>query len=189
MEKFIELLQTHGIQAVCDVRSAPFSKYAPQFNVQHIRQDLSAAKIRYVYLGKELGPRTEDPACHGDGKIDYTLLARTEKFQKGLARVQKGALSYKIALMCAEKDPMVCHRTILVCRHLKKAGLDIVHILENGGLESNGETERRLMKMLKIPELGLFDTPEDLVQRAYDIQGRRIAPAIDDPEGREEEER
>jgi uncharacterized protein (DUF488 family) len=77
--------------------------------------------------------------------------------------------------MCAEKDPMACHRMILICRHLRSAGIEINHILEDGSLETNAESEKRLMRTLKIPETSLFETSEDLVQRAYDIQGEKIA--------------
>ncbi len=178
VEKFIQLLKQHSITAVCDIRSAPYSKYTPQFNYESIRQQLKVAGIQYVCLGKELGPRSEDPACYVDGKIRYDLLAQTDRFKEGLAWVKKGVETYRVALMCAEKDPAVCHRTILVCRHLKGMDFEISHILEDGSLEDNRDTERRLMKMLKIPEQTLFERPEDLVERAYNEQGNRIAYTI-----------
>jgi uncharacterized protein (DUF488 family) len=178
METFIQLLAKHGITAVCDVRSAPYSKYTPQFNYESIREQLKKAGIQYVYLGKELGPRSDDPACYLDGKVQYNLLALTSRFKEGLARIKKGVEDYKVALMCAEKDPAVCHRTILICRHLRAEDLEISHILEDGNLEDNRDTERRLMKMLKIPERTLFDRPEDLVEQAYDKQGGRISYTI-----------
>ena len=187
MEKFIRLLRMHDITAVCDVRSAPYSKYASQFNYDPIGRRLKTAGIQYVYLGRELGPRSDDPACYVGGKVRYEKIAETAAFKEGLARVRKGIESYRVALMCAEKDPAVCHRTILVCRHLREADLEIKHILEDGSLEDNRDTERRLMKMLKIPEVTLFDRPEDQIERAYDKQGERIAYAVKpkNPEGLE----
>lgn len=175
IETFLGLLRRHGVTAVCDVRSAPYSRHAPQFSYKAIRQQLTAEGIQYVYLGKELGPRSKDPACYRDGKVRYDLLAATAAFQEGLARVRSGMREFRVALMCAEKDPVACHRTILVCRHLRAPWIDIWHILEDGTLEDNRDTEKRLMKMLKIPERTLFDPPEDLVERAYDLQGERIA--------------
>jgi uncharacterized protein (DUF488 family) len=77
--------------------------------------------------------------------------------------------------MCAEKDPLTCHRTILICRHIRSEALRIAHILEDGGIEGHGEAEKRLMKTLKIPALQLFETPENLIQHAYTIQGDKIA--------------
>ena len=178
IEAFIQLLKQHGITAVCDVRSTPYSKYTPQFNYESLKQELKKTSIEYVFLGTELGPRSEDPACYLNGKVQYNLLAKTSAFKEGLARVKKGVETYAMALMCAEKDPVVCHRTILVCRQLKRMDIDINHILDDGRLESNRDTERRLMKMLKIPELTLFDKPEDLVEQAYDKQGDRIAYTV-----------
>jgi len=178
IETFIRLLKEHGITAVCDVRSTPYSKYTPQFNYDHIKQQLKKSRVEYVYLGKELGPRSDDPACYVDGKVQYSRLAQTDVFKVGLERVREGIKTYRVVLMCSEKDPAVCHRTILVCRHLREANFDISHILEDGRLEDNRDTERRLMKMLKIPELTLFDRPEELVERAYDEQGKRVAYTI-----------
>ena len=103
------------------------------------------------------------------------MVNETNMIEEGIARIKKGVEMYRVAIMCAEKDPAICHRTILVCRHLRKEDFQISHILEDGSLEDNSDTERRLMKMLKIPERTLFDRPEDLVERAYDLQGERIA--------------
>lgn len=114
IETFINLLKSHNISAVCDVRSAPYSRYAPQFNYEAIREELRRKGIQYVYLGKELGPRSDDPDCYEDGKVEYGRLAQTDIFQEGLKRVNKGVQSFRVALMCAEKDPANCHRTILV---------------------------------------------------------------------------
>lgn len=77
--------------------------------------------------------------------------------------------------MCAEKDPINCHRTILICRHLKATDIEILHILEDGNLENNLETEKRLMRILKMPTRTLFETLEDQTERAYSIQSVRIA--------------
>ena len=107
--------------------------------------------------------------------VQYHLLAKTEPFKQGLERIRKGMQSYRLALMCAEKDPIMCHRTILICRHLRSEKVEIKHILEDGRLESNNDSEKRLMRFLKIPQLQLFDSTEELIQRAYDIQSEKIA--------------
>lgn len=175
VETFISFLETHGINAVCDVRSSPYSRYNPQFNRETVQQELKRHGIAYVFLGKELGPRSDDPECYDDGKVRYDRLARTDLFQEGLRRIRQGMGSYRIALMCSEKDPATCHRTILVCRHLTEKDIRIRHILEDGSLEENDVTIRRLMDLLKLPESDLFTSPEEMVERAYDIQGDRIA--------------
>ena len=137
IETFTELLSIHSVTAICDVRSQPFSKFNPQFNKEVIQAELKKKEIAYVFLGKELGPRSEDPACYSEGKVQYSRIAETALFQQGLKRIIKGMETYRIALMCAEKDPVMCHRTILVCRHLRDQGIKIKHILENGGLQKS----------------------------------------------------
>lgn len=175
IERFIALLGMNRVSAICDLRSSPYSRFNPQFNRETIYNELQANKISYVFLGKELGPRSDDPACYTDGKVQYNRLAETAIFQQGLKRLKEGMKSYRIALMCAEKDPITCHRTILVCRHLRSKDIEIMHILENGDLETHREAERRLMRALKIPEIALFEKPEELIERAYDKQSNKIA--------------
>lgn len=175
IERFMQLLSEHGITAIGDVRSSPYSQFNPQFNRETLQKDLELHNIAYVYLGKELGPRSDDPQCYLDGRVQYERIAKTPFFQEGLQRVREGIQNYRVALMCAEKDPLVCHRMILVCRHLRASEIEINHILEDGSLEENSETERRLMKLLKIQELQLFESPEALREQAYDIQSEKIA--------------
>ncbi|MEW6668073.1 MAG: DUF488 domain-containing protein [Thermodesulfobacteriota bacterium] len=174
-EQLLHLLLTHRISAVADVRSSPFSRYNPQFNRENLQKALKDGGIKYVFLGKELGARSEDPACHEDGKVRFDRLAQTEAFRSGLARLRRGMESYRVVLLCAEKDPILCHRMILVCRNLRQDASNIQHILEDGSLEANAHAEGRLMKLLGIQENNLFATPEELTERAYDLQAMRIA--------------
>ena len=165
-DKFINLLEMHGINAIVDVRSSPYSKFNSQFNREIIKSQLKKYGIQYIYIGKELGPRSDDPHCYRNGKAMYRLIAATDLFKKGLSRLKNGMENHKIALMCAEKNPITCHRMILVCRQIRNKDINIYHILENGELESNKDAEKRLMKTLKIPEITLFDDPETLINQA-----------------------
>lgn len=175
IEKFIDLLSTHGIQVVVDVRSSPFSKFNPQFNRENLQSSLKALGIRYVFLGKELGARSEDPACYVADKVQYDRLAKTPLFQSGLDRVIEGANSYRIALMCAEKDPLDCHRTILVARELLKRGLAITHVLEDGSLENHTDSISRLVTTLGMSLDDLFISRDEIIEQAYSRQANRIA--------------
>jgi uncharacterized protein (DUF488 family) len=183
--RFIELLAMHRITVLCDVRSSPYSRYNPQFNRELLQGALKAGGIAYVFLGNELGPRSDDPACYVDGKVRYARLAATENFRRGLERLRAGMKTYRVAIMCAEKDPIGCHRMILVCRALRKEPVEIEHILEDGSLEPLRRSEQRMLLELKLPQLRLFEDPEGLIQRAYDTQGERIAYVRD---GEEEQE-
>lgn len=175
IQKCIDLLSMHRVSAVADVRSSPYSTYNPQFNSEPFQQALRAAEIEYVFLGRELGARPADRRCYAEGRVRFDLVAQSELFRTGLQRLRMGMESYTIALLCAEKDPVTCHRMILVCRNLRSDGMHIRHILEDGSLENNTDAERRLMQELHIQDNDLFASDEELIQRAYDVQGKKIA--------------
>ena len=177
-DRFIALLARHGITALCDVRSKPYSRMNPQFNKDEFRLALKEAGIRYVFLGEELGARTSDRTCYQEGRVQYDRLARTESFHHGLGRVQEGMKKYRIALMCAEKDPLECHRTILVGREFTRMGVVVQHIHADGSLESQDEMMRRLIKGLGLAESDMFRSRDDVLEDAYRIQGERIAYVI-----------
>jgi len=174
-EKLTELLTAHGITTVADVRSQPYSRFNPQFNRESLQANLKAAGIAYVFLGCELGGRAEDSGCYVDGKVQYDLLAQTALFQEGLTRIAQGMSAHRIALMCAEKDPLTCHRAILVCRHLAARGIGAQHILEDGGIENHEDALTRLLKELGIAERELFRTRDELIAEAYLRRGQQIA--------------
>jgi uncharacterized protein (DUF488 family) len=175
LERFIGLLRQHDITAVADVRSAPYSRINPQFNREPLKAALRDAGISYVFMGEELGARSKDPSCYRDGKVDYELLARTALFQSGLERVRRGASTHRIALMCAEKEPLDCHRTILVSRKLAEQGVCVTHILADGTAESHDLAMSRLMQMVRVGEHDLFRSPEDALREAYQRRGEEIA--------------
>jgi uncharacterized protein (DUF488 family) len=183
VERFVDLLKMHGVTALCDVRSSPYSRYTPQFNREPLKDELARQQIIYLYLGAELGPRSSDPTCYENGKVQYNRLAGKEIFQQGLGRLRKGMTTYRIALMCAEKDPLTCHRMLLICRNLRGDDVVIRHILEDGSLEDNRDTEKRLMKQLKIDPADLFSAEADQIQRAYDLQGEKVAYTLEEGQG------
>lgn len=176
IEQFIAKLQKHTISAIADVRSTPFSRHNPQFNKDELRASLENHGIRYVFLGAELGARSRDECCYVDDKVQYALLAETPAFKMGITRVIEGARRYRIALMCAEKDPADCHRTILVARHLIAEGFDVQHILSDGLLESQQSVLLRLVKQLeRESSRDLFNPAALSFDEAYETQGRRLA--------------
>lgn len=172
---FIGLLKRHGITALADVRSSPYSRFNPQFNRDTLKAALDGAGIQYVFLGDELGARSQDRSCYVNGRAEYGLLAKTQPFQYGLTRVAQGAEKHVIALMCAEKDPLTCHRAILVARHLASRGLNIQHILEDGRIESHDDAVVRLMIETGVSDHDLFRGREELVEDAYHRRGMEIA--------------
>jgi uncharacterized protein (DUF488 family) len=175
LEAFVALLKQHGVSALADVRSAPFSRFNPQFNKDSLAQDLKPHGIKYVFLGRELGARSEDRSCYENGRVQYGRLARTELFKRGLERVISGSEEHRIALMCAEKEPLECHRTLLVARTLDEQGVDVLHILGDGRLESHRDAMTRLLAVTGLPLEDLFRTREDLIAQALARQEEKVA--------------
>jgi uncharacterized protein (DUF488 family) len=176
IDRFIALLQQHGIDALADVRSTPYSRFNPHFNKEKLQTALAAAGIRYVFLGEELGARTKDLSCYDEeGRVSYAKLARTEPFRKGIDRLLTGMQQHRIAIMCAEREPLECHRTILVSRELERGGVSVTHILQDGTLEPHRQLMGRLAAELNLVETDLFRSPDELIEDAYEKQGSRIA--------------
>ncbi|WP_254566339.1 DUF488 family protein [Oscillatoria sp. HE19RPO] len=193
IDTFIQLLQQHQIDALADVRSHPYSRYLPHFNRTLLKESLEKAGIKYVFLGQELGARPSNPDCYIEGKALYEKIAATPDFQAGLNRVLNGLNTHKISLMCAEQDPLTCHRAILVCQHLRQHNLEINHILKTGQLEPHHDLEERMLVKQGLSEyqnnpnnqpiqLSLFSEPnndlptrEDCLKTAYQLQGDQIA--------------
>ncbi|MDJ0581509.1 DUF488 domain-containing protein [Crocosphaera sp.] len=194
IKDFVSLLIQHNVTALADVRSSPYSRYLPHFNRENLKNVLLNSGIKYVFLGEELGARTKDESCYVEGKAVYENIAQTQLFAQGIERINKGLQDYNIALMCAEKDPITCHRAVLVCRHLKVSLLNINHILQNGDLEPHDNLEKRLLEIHNLDQsqkettvqLSLFDhnsaqtpvptlSPEEALKEAYRKQGDKIA--------------
>lgn len=172
---FVELLKLHGISALADVRSHPFSRHFPQFSKEALNEELQRHGIEYVFLGKELGARSENPVCYRQGKVQYDLLAKEPLFAQGLERLRQGMERYQIALMCAEKDPIDCHRAVLVARRMFEAGTPVQHIHADGHLEEHQTMETRILLLHKISDSDMFRTRKEIVADAYRIHGERIA--------------
>ena len=176
LEDFLALLSKHRVTAVADVRSAPWSRFNAHFNRNEFAAALKTRSIHYVYLGRELGGRPEDPALYDDGgRVRYERVARTSNFRAGVARVVGGAAEYRIALMCAEKEPLDCHRTHLVAQALYADGVEVVHILADGEIECHARTMDRQPKedSGRKPEEDMF--PDALVEATTKIRSERIA--------------
>ena len=173
-ERLLELLHRHEIAALVDVRSQPYSRFNPQFNREELAFFLKKSGLEYVFLGRELGARSEDRACYRDGRAQYSLMAKTPLFLSGIQRLLSGIDKFRVAIMCAEKDPIGCHRTILISRHLHEQGIEVRHILEDGNIETHDALLLRLLAAHGMQENSLFRTKDELVIIAYEMQAEQI---------------
>ncbi len=185
---FIEVLKKYGINAVADIRTTPYSQFKPEFNGNILAGNLKSNRISYVSLGKECGARPDDKSCYVNDRVNFDILSATDLFRQGLQRLKKGMEHYCIGIMCAEQDPIQCHRYILVARELSKhyPELEIINVLQNGIIEKMEETEFRLLKEYhldseEIPGIG--KSFSERLQEAYALQGEKISYRINEKEG------
>jgi uncharacterized protein (DUF488 family) len=184
---FVELLKRAEISAIADVRSTPYSRRNPQFNQEALRKFLNNYHIAYVFLGAELGGRGNPDSEHDEyGRIKYRSIAESALFRQGLRRVQTGSTRMRLALMCAESDPLDCHRGILISRILAAQGTPITHIHADGRLEPHGIAESRLLQLFGLHKADLYRTEDQVLAEAYERQEARIAYVVPNISTREE---
>lgn len=165
---FIDTLARYGVATVADVRSTPYSRFNPAFNRETLARSLDRRAFSYVFLGAELGARGGDfPDATGAAR--YRLIAASERFARGLDLLRAVMVESTTALLCAEREPLDCHRTLLISRAVRSTGVAIRHILYDGAVEEHADIERRMVGRAGLAATDLFDTPEEIVERAYDI--------------------
>jgi uncharacterized protein (DUF488 family) len=173
-EHLLAMLDQHGITAIADVRSQPYSRFNPQFNREALASALKNSGRDYVFLGQELGARSEDRSCYREGRAQYALIAQTPLFERGIERLLAGVERFRVAILCAEKEPLGCHRSILIARYLHERGIGVRHILEDGSLEDHDDLLLRLLALHGMQENNLFQTRDELIAVAYEKQAEQI---------------
>lgn len=143
LDVFLALLSRVNVEVVADVRSAPYSRYSPQFNRDPLRSTLIDKRFKYVFLGDELGGRPSDRSMYdAEGHVLYNKVAESEEFAIGLKRLLDGARNFNAAIMCSEENPTDCHRHLLVGRVLCDQGVDVIHVRGDGSLVNEKEIAR-----------------------------------------------
>lgn len=157
VELFSELLVQHAVQVLVDVRSAPYSRYAPQFDHDILPRTLNKVGIKYLFLGRELGGRPDKQEYYdADGHVVYSRITADPAFIGGIERLERGMTEFRIALMCGEEDPAHCHRRLLVTRVLMERGHEVLHIRGDGRVMSDEEVSLESRKSLVNEQPALF---------------------------------
>lgn len=178
-ERFVALLRAANVGAVADVRSTPASRFCPWFSAKNLASLLAREGMDYLYYGDALGGRPRDRSLYCDGVADYEAMARQPEFKTGIERLlveaaERGA-GGRICLTCAERDPLDCHRCLLVARALAGRGLTIGHILHDGRIEPHNAIERRLLELVD-GDRDLFATGQsEQLAAAYRRRARAVA--------------
>jgi uncharacterized protein (DUF488 family) len=179
--QFINFLHRHDVSLVIDVRSSPYSQHAPQYNRPSFEHWLSLAGIGYKFAGAVLGGRPADHNLYEGGQASYERMALSSEFLSGLRNVARFAKGARPVLVCAEADPIECHRFLLISRILSEKGMEVRHILPSGNVELQGETEERLMNATGLLQTGFFEGGTRNLSDAYAIQSSRFAYTIPRP--------
>ncbi|HUT94740.1 MAG TPA: DUF488 domain-containing protein, partial [Thermoguttaceae bacterium] len=161
LETFLALVEQHRIGLMVDVRSSPYSGYAPDFNREAIRSSLQSRGVDYLFLGDLLGgkPEGEDLYDH-EGHVLYDRLARSSPFTRGLERLLEAVGNRRAALLCGEEDPTDCHRRRLIGRVLGERGAGVLHIRGDGRVQTEEEVAREERFRKTRGQLTLFDLEE-----------------------------
>ena len=146
-DEFIRVLLQNKINVLVDVRSSPYSKYFSEYNKEVLAVNLDKRGIYYRNFAKEFGARQDDTAFYSEnGYLDFAKFAKSNQFEKGIEKIEKGIdQNFLFALMCAEKNPVNCHRTIMVARAFSKLGYQIIHLQPEGKSISQDDVDEILL--------------------------------------------
>lgn len=176
VKEFINKIKSLRINCIVDVRTRPYSKYNLGFNKEELRDRLNDEGISYFWFGNKLGGRYDKiKYCNNQGIVDYEKVALCEKFIEGIKEFEKLIFKYNVCIMCSEKDPLKCHRFLLISRALKQ--YNIYHILSDGNLIKNADLERMMFSFHgNLNQLSLFDNEQESFEvRSYREQGFKTA--------------
>ncbi|MFZ2422938.1 MAG: DUF488 domain-containing protein [Anaerolineae bacterium] len=164
VEALLAVLQTWQIAFVIDIRSAPYSRFKPEFSKESLAREIERRHIRYLYMGDLLGGRPADPACYRDGKVDYDLVKQTAAYQEGIGRLCRAfAQQRRVVLLCSEGRPEECHRSKLIGESLTSLDIPVIHLDENDQPLSHAAVIARLTG----GQLGLFGAPTFTSRKRY----------------------
>ncbi|MYA51113.1 MAG: DUF488 domain-containing protein [Chloroflexi bacterium] len=155
--EFFALLTKHNIECLVDVRSNPYSRFR-HFNREPLDDRLARLGIRYLYLGDSLGGHPNPDEFYVGGRVAYERVAALPEFRRGIGQVVDASEQQRLALMCTEEDPALCHRHPLLARMLVERDLEVLHIRRDGTVQDATQMVERVD--LRMP---LFESDgEDL---------------------------
>lgn len=185
LNDFVKILKDNGILLVIDVRSLPYSQHYADFNKENISKTLESSKIYYRNYASEFGARQREKKNYPNGYLDFNMFSKSKQFLSGIEKLEKSMQQdYTFALMCSEKDPMMCHRSILVARAFYLSGYNIIHLLPNGKTTTQADVEERLLNKF-FPDrnqINLFSenlSTEEYIEEAYKKQNAIIGYTIE----------
>ncbi|HZL26345.1 MAG TPA: DUF488 family protein [Acidobacteriaceae bacterium] len=175
-EHFVALLRQHSIDVVVDTRSAPYSRFTPQFDREGLKETLTTAGLRYLWMGDVVGGRPREESCYdGEGRVLYSRVAELAEFKEAVARLERGAGEFRVALLCSEEDPAHCHRRLLISRVLMERGAAIAHIRGDGSIDTDADVVAKSGKPLAGAQPALFPEIDESRWRSTGVIGKKAA--------------
>ncbi len=190
-EEFLKTLKENNIDVLIDVRSSPYSEFFRQYNKEPLSVFLKQNGIFYRNYAREFGARQDNPEYRTPtGYLDFSKFSKSAPFLEGVDKICKSMQQgYRVAFMCSEKNPINCHRAILVSRTFHELGYHVKHLLPEGSYITQTDLEQELLD-LYYPErfqLSLFQ-PSSLsesyyIDKAYQLQNEKIGYVMAESEG------
>lgn len=184
IDHFLSLLKRYNVQYVLDVRSTPYSQHTPQYDKENLQKVLGENNIKYFHMKKQFGARQLNRYFYTqEGYLNFEVFRQSNAFKQGIESVKRGLKKYNIALLCTEKDPIDCHRAIMVARGCELEGIDVKHILHDGSILTQKEFNRELLDLyfperlqttLDLDGFGELKTDEEYLVEAYRKRNKKI---------------
>ena len=177
LDDFIRVLQNYDIEFVLDVRSAPYSRFKPEFSKDALETHLREHAIRYIYLGDQLGGQPKDRDCYEDDKVVYARVKEKAFYRAGLERVRAAFRKQRrVVLMCSEGKPEMCHRSKLIAASLIELDIPVAHIDEHDTLRG----QDNIIAELTDGQLSLFGEHDFTSRKRY--QADKSKPRLTEDE-------
>lgn len=167
---FVELVVGEQIQYLVDVRSFPYSRFAPHFNREELDDRMSQLGVRYLFLGGALGGRpARDEHYDAEGHALYGSMSEEPEFVAAIDGLLEGAKDHRLALLCSCGKPRDCHRRLLIGKVLCERGAELRHILRDGCVQ----TERSVAVEAPNDPQALFGHHEHPWRSTQSVSHRR----------------
>jgi len=178
LELFKQMLEREKITVLYDIRMIPFSRYVPQYNQTTLPETLANWNVEYRYRN-DIGPRVEgDTPLYDSNGFHYDKALNRERIVEGLKLlVSELNENDNVAIMATKKEPLECHRFLVLSRVLQNMGHTIKHILPDETLETQTLEKKLVTTLERRIKRGTVKAPEnyDPLEFAYFAQAEKIA--------------